>query len=718
MKILRIALSIATLSFFAATIYGDTDLPTQPEQPSKTRITVEKPETDMLSGRPWLISEGLDPATFEKPDTDGRTGVNWQSVGGLQSGAATTGVPALQAAGGGFLVPFRSPGPAFSRDLLISRDYSGAPFQTEPDIAVNPFDPDHIIVGMIDYGFPSNSAYVSYDGGESWEGPNQTGYLPDDMFSGGDPVLAFDRNGNAYMASISIGFEEFSVGPVFSTSDVSSIAIARSDDGGFTWPQIVSSYRSKVTISDQQIDPGGRLRGTVNIGFLDKPWMVIGPDPTNLNRDVIYVGFIHFETYFDIIYTGELPLLLPRELATTVQLVRSADGGKTWSDAVSVSPTVRRSYGSVGAGEGPGEFGSDRVLQGVRPTLDPAGNLYVAWLDSTDDGSMEGLGEIHVAVSNDGGETFGASVIASVFNELPFRPRNASFRYWSASFPRLVSGPKGELYIVYASRPLEKPQDDGDIFFMRSLDQGVTWSKPIALNADDKSALQFFPEMAVAPDGSLHVMWADTRDDPTNLRYHIYYTESTDQGETWGFEIEELRLREGDTRVSDFASNPNRAFPNGLFLGDYFGIAATNEDVYMVWADSRLAEYGGYSQKIAFARKRAIRSPDIFISPSAGSGGEQVTIQGFNFQPDMIVFIQLQDTTIAMARTNRDGRFNASIFIPITDEGAQNIIAYDESGNVAMTSFYTEFGFGNIGELYEDILTELRDLRRQLEDGE
>jgi len=725
MKLASIALfAIASVAHLSA------DAPSGAEsEPSMVAPTQGVPQAPRLAPTQWLIP----------PVADHMTGRAWSLVGGVDPGfgagfpgtepgdasalgnggpaVAQTNVPALQAAGGGFFVPFRSPGPAFSRDLLISRDFSGAPFQTEPDIGVNRMDPDHLVVGMIDYGFPSNTSYVSYDGGESWEGPNQTGYLPDDLGSGGDPVVAFGKNGDVYMASISIGVEEFSVGPVYTSALVSSITVARSQDGGFNWPQIISTDRSKVTISEQQIDPGGRLRGSVNLGFLDKPWMSIGPDPDNRNREIIYVGFVHFETFYDIIYMGELPLLLPLELATTIRLVRSTDEGRTWSDPVAVSPTVRRSYGSVDSAEGP-EGGSDRVLQGVYPAVDPNGTVYVAWLDSTDDDSMEGIGEIHVAKSTDGGLTFTDDTIASVFNEIPFRPRNANFRFWSSSFPRLVAGPKGELYIVYTARPPEKPQDDGDIFFIRSLDQGATWSRPIALNADEHSALQFFPEMAVAPDGSIHVMWGDTRDDPTNLRYHIYYTESTDQGETWGFEIEELSIREGDTRVSDFASNPNRGFPGGRFLGDYFAIEATSEDVFMVWSDARLAEFGGSNQKIAFARKRSMRSPDIFISPSAGPGGEQVTIQGFSFQPDMNIFIQLQDSTIALTRTNQEGRFTASVYIPVTGEGAQNIRAYDESGNVAMTSFYTEFGFGSISDLYDEILLELRDLRRTIEEAE
>ena len=135
----------------------------------------------------------------------------------------------------------------------------------------------------------------------------------------------------------------------------------------------------------------------------------------------------------------------------------------------------------------------------------------------------------------------------------------------------------------------------------------------------------------------------------------------------------------------------------------------------MTWADTRLGEFGGYNQKIGFARQRAIRSPDIFVSPSAGPGGESVTIQGFNFQPDMNVMVQLGDATIATARTNSDGRFTTGIYIPVTGEGAQDIRVFDESGNFASTSFYTEFGFGNIETLYQDLLDEIRRVNENLE---
>jgi hypothetical protein len=41
--------------------------------------------------------------------------------------------------------------------------------------------------------------------------------------------------------------------------------------------------------------------------------------------------------------------------------------------------------------------------------------------------------------------------------------------------------------------------------------------------------------------------------------------------------------------------------------------------------------------------------------------------------------------------------------MPITSEGSQTITVFDESGNGASTSFFTEFGFGNIQDLIEDL---------------
>ena len=47
----------------------------------------------------------------------------------------------LQSAGAGALVPYRDPAPAFSTNHLVTRDFSSSPYQTEPNIAIDPDRP-------------------------------------------------------------------------------------------------------------------------------------------------------------------------------------------------------------------------------------------------------------------------------------------------------------------------------------------------------------------------------------------------------------------------------------------------------------------------------------------------------------------------------------------------------------------------------------------------
>lgn len=623
---------------------------------------------DVLSGPSWLVMKGYDLRLLKQEPEQLRGEVS------LQPPAAA-------------LVPYRSPSPKFSRNILISRDFGRYPFQTEPYIAVNPKNPEHIVVGVIDFNLPSVASYVSIDGGVTWDGPFQTRYLEEDLGSGGDPTLAFDRKGNVYFAYISIGTKEFSVGAVPYEEFISSIVLSRSEDGGTSWSRPVSTARSDISVYLGPMREGAD--GELTLGFLDKPWMTLGPDPKSPDRDIIYVTYTEFLSKLQIFYVmgGELFYFGNPVLESTIKLVRSEDGGISWSDPVALSPTVRKVYGGEQAAGGQFVY-TERVVQGSQPVVTKDGTLYVFWLDSTDDGSFEGLAEIWFTKSLDGGRSFTKPTKVVSFLEPSYRPRNAFFRSWGAAFPQAATGPNGEVYLVYTARPPDKRMDDGDIYFVRSLDGGKTWSRPKRINDDETDRFQFFPAIAVAPNGTIHVMWGDFRDDRSEARYHIYYSKSDDKGESW---IE-------NARVTDFPSNPNYGFPNGLFIGDYFSVKATDEDVYLTWADTRLGEYGPLNQKIGFARMKPVPSPSIFVSPPRGPAGKDVVIQGFHFQPKQDVFIKVGEVVVATARTNEEGRLTSRIFIPISGEGAHELRVIDASGNVATASFYMEFGFDSLRE--------------------
>lgn len=645
------------------------------------------PFQGVLSGPAWLMVEE-------------------DLVAGPQAG------PSGQAGGGGGVgsVPYRSPAPAFSRNLLLSRD-SGVPIHTEAHIAVNPNDKDHLVMAEIDYALRNDPAYVSFDGGENWEGPIQVP-LTKDGFAGGDPVVGFDRQNRPYQAFMSMGVKSYDLGPFIVDLPTVEIAVASSQDGGLNWDRPTTAARNKF-VTDFELDQFGMARGLLFFNFLDKPWMDIGPNPDNPKEDVIHVTYTEFAQYYSLRYSGELVFLQPMKSEVAIMAVSSTDYGKTWSDPQEVGP--RRKMFEVGEQEG--EEIIIWTVQGSQPKVAKDGTSYIVWYDSTEDGFARGKARIYLAKSEDAGKSWGDPVMAVEYLEGKRSPDSVRFRN-SSFLPQLAVGSAEEIYVMYSGLSQDKPTDDGDIYFVRSKD-GEDFTSPERINQDKTNRLQFFPAMATDPAGNIHAMWGDMRDDPVGLKYHIYYTISLDGGETWGFELKEGDVKERDTRVTDFPSNPNRGFPGGRFIGDYFAIAAASEeDVYLVWADTRLGEYGPMSQRIGFARRNAIPSPDVFLNPPRGPGGQEVTLQAFGFQPQMDTSVLIGGRVTPIGRANDDGFISFRIFMPISSEGSHEVIVFDDSGNVAQASYYTDFGFSDLAgkEAVAELKDENKALNQRLDD--
>ena len=80
----------------------------------------------------------------------------------------------------------------------------------------------------------------------------------------------------------------------------------------------------------------------------------------------------------------------------------------------------------------------------------------------------------------------------------------------------------------------------------------------------------------------------------------------------------------------------------------------------MVWSDTRLGEYGAPEHEDRRSRARqSIPGPELFLSPPSGPGGQQVTLQGFGYQPMMNVFIQLGDIDHRDGAHGRQRRLHA-----------------------------------------------------------
>jgi len=109
----------------------------------------------------------------------------------------------------------------------------------------------------------------------------------------------------------------------------------------------------------------------------------------------------------------------------------------------------------------------------------------------------------------------------------------------------------------------------GDILFDRSFDGGLTWGQDIRVNTFANSAMSPsrwilpIPAMAVAPNGTIYVTWADSGDGDRN----IVVSHSVDGGTTWSWPVR-VNDDTGPTTqyMPDLAIDPWGAPPPTLVL--------------------------------------------------------------------------------------------------------------------------------------------------------
>ncbi len=312
-------------------------------------------------------------------------------------------------------------------------------------------------------------------------------------------------------------------------SGPSGISVQKSTDGGVTWSE-------PTYVVDGQEDY-----------FEDKQWLAI--DQTGGSGDGnIYCVWDRFEADY---------------YGTQIVCATSTDDAQTFSEPVGVSVS-----------------GYDYVQWPV-VTVGPNSDVYVAWYDHRNPR------RISFAKSTDYGTSFepqsDAIYLDSAYSELNGGILTFPFPAMSCDiYPESYFN--GNLYIVYADGSY-----DWDIWCCRSTDGGMTWSDKVRVNDDPifNGSDQFHPWLSIDSDGVIHVCFLDRRDDPNNILYNIYYTRSTDGGQTW----------EVNHRISTVSSDPGHAALAGL-IGEYIGISAWEREIQMVWTDVRNLNQDVFSARI------------------------------------------------------------------------------------------------------------------------
>ncbi len=288
------------------------------------------------------------------------------------------------------------------------------------------------------------------------------------------------------------------------------------------------------------------------VGISDKEWIAAditgGPYSNNL-----YIGWRQFGS-------------------TNMRFVRSTNQGQTWSSPMTIT-------GDQGAYLAVGANGS---VQG--------GSLYFANIYSA---------YIAVTRSTDGGLTFGSQVIATPYIPGPGIVCNGRYTVKGCIrtdyMPRMAAdnsytSTRGNVYVVYAAH--SPGTDPANIYLVRSTNQGVNWSAPVQVNDDVTSNDQWMPAINVDKNGKIFICWYDSRVDlsSSNLLTRLYGTVSTDGGLTFT----------PNQSISGVDFNPDnmrqsQGTGQAYYIGDYIGMAATNNVGYAVWMDGRNNSLGSYT---------------------------------------------------------------------------------------------------------------------------
>lgn len=196
---------------------------------------------------------------------------------------------------------------------------------------------------------------------------------------------------------------------------------------------------------------------------------------------------------------------------------QSSDGGDTWGSDTRLTNI----------------FGYSReVSAAISGSI-----IHVVWQDDRDGADYE----IYYKRSMDGGLTWDPDTCLTSDDE------------WSA-FP-CVSGSGSVVHVVWE----DYRYSNGEIYYIRSTDGGLTWGEETRLTNDPADSWD--PCIAVS-DSTVHIVWFDERDG----NREIYYIHSTDGGVAW----------ESDMRLT-----------NSFGYSQYPSIAAADSNVHVVWYDNR-----------------------------------------------------------------------------------------------------------------------------------
>lgn len=419
--------------------------------------------------------------------------------------------------------------------------------------AVNPLDSANIVVGAMNIselgGSPSLkfSIYYTNDFGTTWAKSPFEGALPDQsVIGGGDPMIAFDENGDVFFTWI-----------LLTINNADQIGrwgmyLAKSTNNGANW-----------TLTEDPIEIDS-FTNFINLGDLDyvvdKQWMVTDHSQTSDFAGNIYLTYVNIETM-----TGTYNMKVKRRLPGN-------DFFEDESVIISTQNYALAQFGSV-------DVGMD-------------GTVYVTFFADTGNDNYG----MYLTKSTDGGVTFSPEqkisniAFPNIFSsEISIEGIDDNRIY---PCPHVVVDPSDPLkiYTTWTAFGVDDQVSNGlDIYLSKSEDGGDSWSTPIVVNDDtDDEIHQFYSSLAINQDGVVFLSWYDQRDRNGTEDTNYFMGYSTDGGVTFEQKnVTTLASDFGQISQSNVGIGPgeyNQIITVGNYTIPFWGDGRTNDGQIMVYA--------------------------------------------------------------------------------------------------------------------------------------
>jgi hypothetical protein len=456
--------------------------------------------------------------------------------------------------------------PSRSEDLFITdaNDVNSLGGGIEPAIAVNPLDPNEIVIMTFRSGinraggWPDNAPlFVSHDGGRTWTKqfsiPPPPGRVKPGTPCPCNHSIAFGQDGTLYAALLTDAERPCGTPApgILNCNVVTGSTSDPSDAAAWHW----------------NADPV-QLTNSAHPNSADQPWIAVAPDPARLRDELVHVAYDDFAG-------GPRAQVATARAASPLDFTRDTSPG---SEATIVSnPGLR--------------IAADRH----------SGALYAFWERA---GATAGTVSYVLNRSLDGGATWGLNgsadgvVVETVKSNQGFGQKFAGINAFLGGLDHVTVGPDGDVYVVYgadlAGTGLGDQLVARRIWFDSRNGRMVIGDRNVVTNAVSAA----LPSIAVTDDGTVGVLY-DTSDgisvdgDPI-LSAHL--ARGTANGHGHGAHADNLQFR--DVVLEQFTSpNPPMADVRQRELGDHQQLVALGNTFYGAFAGGA-APFGGTFRRL------------------------------------------------------------------------------------------------------------------------